>query len=129
MADESVNVVLGGVGRPFLANKDDATNIYRFYHIWEAPSKEIVLLSAASATGSFLDWPGSWGMWAVYGTFGGSSAKLQMSPDGGTTAMDVEGAVRTTNGAYAIRIPALWKLRVVITGGAGITLTSKMKQM
>lgn len=129
MADESINVVLGGDTYPFLAHKDDVSLLYRFYHIWEAPFKEIVLLSAAAATGAWIDWPGSWGMWVVQGTFGGSSAKLQMSIDGGTTPIDVQGAILTTNGAFPIRIPALWKLRVVITGGAGITLTSKMKQM
>ena len=36
-----------------------------------------------------IDWPGGFGSFVVGGTFNGTTTKLQMTPDGGTTWIDV----------------------------------------
>jgi hypothetical protein len=49
------------------------------------------LLAGASATGAAVDWRGGKGTFSVYSaTFGGGTVKLQWSPDGGTTWLDVD---------------------------------------
>lgn len=59
---------------------------------------EKILLTAASATGTGQRWPGGVGRWVVYGTWDGATAQLQMSPDDGTTWIDVDNASETSNG-------------------------------
>jgi hypothetical protein len=52
----------------------------------------------ATANGEWFRWPGGSGSYFAWGTFGGSDAvKLQVSPDDGTTAIDVTAASFTAN--------------------------------
>lgn len=102
------------------------------YHIAEAPFDEIVLLTAGSVTGPWVDWPGGQGLWTAYQTFDGVTAQLQMSPDGGTTPIDVdvdgELVLLSEGGGFIVTLPA-YKVRTKINGvGGGTSISSKMKQ-
>ncbi len=89
--------------------------------------EEITLLTAASATGAGVYWSGGAALWSVYGTWGGATAQMQYSPDQGTTWIDVDGATLTGNGGYiGIPLPED-QIRVAITGGSGVSLSSKLK--
>jgi hypothetical protein len=85
----------------------------------------MTLLSAASATGTGQTWAGGDAAFAVYGTFGGSTVALQVSPDAGTTWIDVNGTAQTAaGGAGPVSIPTGWRVRASVTGGAGVSVTA-----
>lgn len=86
---------------------------------------EVTLLTNASVTGAGVAWGGGAALWMIYGTFGGSTATLQLSPDAGTTWIDTN-ASATAAGGLRVHIPASTLVRVVITGGTGVSLTSKL---
>lgn len=55
---------------------------------------------------------------AVWGTWtGGAVAKLQISPDGGTTGIDYPGASFTADGLTQVFLGQYDKVRLVVTGG------------
>lgn len=83
----------------------------------------VELLNAAAATGSSDLWPGGWGAFIVWGTWNGATAKLQFSPDQGTTWIDVDGASLTVDGGGPFNLPPL-KHRVAISGAGGSTSLS-----
>lgn len=56
----------------------------------------------------------------VWGTFGGATVTLQISPDG-VEWFDVSGVSVTAKGALNVEFRARF-VRAVITGGAGVTL-------
>lgn len=60
----------------------------------------------------------------VSGTFGGTSVKAQVSPDG-TTWFDAPAAPITANGMLSITGIACRQVRVVASGGSGISITAK----
>lgn len=79
------------------------------------------LLSNASATGTWVDWPGGAGTFITSGTFSGATVKLQASIDGGTTTFDVDQGgstyvTHTAAGAGNFEIGQC-KLRAAISGG------------
>lgn len=121
----AVSVLLAGVSQVMKTTPRSGEHIP--HHISQPPEDEVTLLTAASTTGSWIDWPGGQGMWFVRGTFGGATLQLQISDDGGTTPLDIDGAVLTSNGGFTMALPA-YKIRAVITGGSGVSVTSKMKQ-
>ena len=55
-----------------------------------------VLTTATSGSSSTLNWPGGVGQMVVGGTFDSCTVKLQVSPDGGTTWIDVGGDASVT---------------------------------
>ncbi|MDQ0472954.1 hypothetical protein [Labrys wisconsinensis] len=59
---------------------------------------DFTLLNAAAATGGWSAVQGCRYSWRVYGTWAGATAQLQVSPDGGTTAINVDDAVLTADG-------------------------------
>lgn len=69
------------------------------------PVVALTLLSNASATGTWLQWPGGKGAFAVEATFGGGTVKLQVKgPAGG--AIDVSSATTlTAAGAGIFELP------------------------
>lgn len=80
---------------------------------------------AANADSSGIDWPGGRGSFVAAGTWGGATAKLQWSPDGGTTWLDVDRSgdtyvTLTANGAGGFELPPC-RIRANL---AGITTTS-----
>src|SRR5262245_51583101 len=86
-------------------------------------SPEIVLLNAEGATGSPETVQKGNYLWAVWGTFGGCTAKLQWTPDSGTTWIDVS----STDTAALFNTALLdGSARVAIVGGAGVSLSSKI---
>ncbi|HAN97015.1 MAG TPA: hypothetical protein DCQ98_06075 [Planctomycetaceae bacterium] len=85
------------------------------------------LLSNAAATGSAVDWYGGPGSLFVRGTWDGATAKLQASPDGGTTWIDVptdaansSPLALTANGIANFQLGPC-KLRGAISGAGGST--------
>ena len=80
---------------------------------------------AANGNSGAIDWPGGRGNFSAFGTWGGATAKLQWSPDGGTTWLDVDRSgdtycTLTANGAGGFELP-MCKIRANL---AGITTTS-----
>jgi hypothetical protein len=86
----------------------------------------VQLLDAAAATGAGDLWAGGRAAWLVWGTWDGATAKLQMTPDQGTTWIDVDGATATVDGGGPFDLPPL-KHRVVISGaGVSTSLSSAL---
>lgn len=91
----------------------------------------LVWAIVAVANSDPMPWGGGVGTFAVFGTFGGTTAKLQCSFDDGTTWIDVDRVgdtyvTFTANGAGNFELgPCI--LRVVTTGGAGITLAAQVR--
>ena len=83
----------------------------------------ITLLSATDTTGDSKHWPGGSATWQVWGTWDGATAQLQISPDEGTTWLDVTGASVTENGGW-LSIPVPQGLVRVSIADAGTTSLS-----
>lgn len=80
---------------------------------------------AANGNSNAIDWPGGRGNFSAFGTWGGATAKLQWSPDGGVTYLDVDRSgdtfvTLTANGAGGFELPVC-KIRANL---ANITATS-----
>ncbi len=60
------------------------------------------------------------------GTWGSATAKIQVSPDGGTTALDIAGASATANATFIVEITLGCVVRVVTAGGANAAITTRM---
>ena len=122
-----LDLVLAGFSRQVKSSLSGG--IYTPHNISEPPYEEVTLLTAAFATSAWFDWSGGQGLWEAWGDFDGESAQLQKSPDGGTTPIDIDGAVLTTNGGRLLTLPAD-KIRVKLlgTGGSLTSISSKMKQ-
>lgn len=86
---------------------------------------DVTLLVASAVTGPAKSWPGGPAVWFVYGTFGGATATLQLSPDNGTTWLDTN-AVATSPGGQQIPIPSTALVRLAISGGVGTSISSKL---
>lgn len=85
------------------------------------------LFSARTTDGNSnaIDWPGGRGVFAVFGTPNGATVKLQWSPDGGTTWLDVDRSGDTyvtlsAAGAGGFELPAC-KLRANQASSGGST--------
>lgn len=89
-----------------------------------ALAPEIVLLTAASVTGSSNAVDKGNYLWAVWGTFDGATATLQYTPNAGTTWIDVGASTQ----ADLRGVPLLTgSARVAISGAGGSTsLSSKI---
>lgn len=62
----------------------------------------------------------------VWGTFNSATVKLQMTPDNGTTWVDVKDASFLAPGTLVVR-PAGWSLRGSVAGGtAGVSINARM---
>ena len=85
---------------------------------------DVTLLTAAAATGTAVRWSGGNGMLIGWGTFGGATVMLQMSPDGGTTWLDTN-AVLTSAGGLQVLVPAGF-VRAAVAGGSGGSISAKL---
>lgn len=65
-------------------------------------------------------------LWAVAGTFGGATVKLQYLGPDGTTYIDVPSASLTAVGAVLVRIGANASVKAVVTGGTPSGLYSNL---
>lgn len=93
----------------------------------------MILIKAAAATGSAVDWTGGPGSLFVYGTWNGATVKLQASPDGGTTWIDVptdaanSSPLSLTANGICNFVLGPCKLRAAISGAGGSTsLTARV---
>lgn len=89
----------------------------------------VTLLSAASATGSAIKISGGRKNFFIYGTWGGTTAQLQWSPDGGTTWFPVVGVSGTANIAFTDIPLSPGHCRVTLTGGAAISLSAEIEDI
>lgn len=79
----------------------------------------IVLLSAAAATGPAVNVPdGGRAVFSIVGTFGGTTAQLQLRGQDGATFINVANGSFTSAGAVAVDVPVNSTWRVTLTGGA-----------
>lgn len=60
---------------------------------------------------------------AAYGTFGSGTCKLQGSPDGGTTWIDIASASFTANGYVVVKVP-FPRVRAVLSGATSPEITA-----
>lgn len=81
----------------------------------------VVLLDAGSATGDFIPIGQGTFLWAVSGTWDSASATLEISLDGGVTAIALDlDALTDDGGATPIELPAC-HVRVAIGSAGGST--------
>lgn len=87
----------------------------------------MALLTAASATGSSEKVSHGHRTLVVYGTWDGATAKLQMSPDEGSTWVDVTDASFTADGAVIVVLtyPMLLRMHIASAGGS-TSLTAEL---
>lgn len=79
-----------------------------------------VLLSAASATGSFVQCQrGGNSILKVYGTFDSGTVTLESRASDGATAVPVTGVSMTAAGTVSLVVPEGDWVRAVITGAGG----------
>ena len=90
-----------------------------------------ILLNAVSAAGNgpATEWGGGEGVFSVVGTFGGTTARLQWSPDSGATWIDVDRSgetflTYTAAGSGAFVLPRC-HVRAVLTGGSPVQVTAR----
>lgn len=87
---------------------------------------DIPLLENGSATGAAQEWDGGKGIFTVYSaTFGGGTVKLQWTPDGGTTWLDVDRTGETyvtftAVGAGTFELPAGCDIRAHVATASAV---------
>lgn len=92
-------------------------------------SNPVVLLTAAAATGSAINWPGGIGIFEVAGTFGGATISLQfLGPDGTTWITAGTGTTFTAANGGIFYLPP-GPIRATVTGGAGVSVTATAVQI
>lgn len=80
------------------------------------PTDATTLLSAASATGSYVNWMGGATSWACWATaWNGAAAQLQYTPDSATN-INIDGALLSANGGFSGIPLNQGSYRVLITG-------------
>lgn len=76
-----------------------------------------------------VNWPGGTGTFAVYGTFGSGTAKLQVSLNEGSTWLDVGTDTEfTANGIGNYELPPGSLLRADLSGATDPDLTVDIRQ-
>ena len=70
-----------------------------------ASKGKVTLLSNASATGSWLQWPGGSGLFSVEATWGGGTVKLQYKAPNGTAVDAGPYTTLTANGGGIFDLP------------------------
>lgn len=83
---------------------------------------------ATDANSSTVKWEGGRGVFIAWGTFGGGTCKLQMSPDDGTTWINVDRAgdtfvTFTANGEGGFELPKC-QLRANLAGSTGASVNA-----
>lgn len=86
-------------------------------------SESKVLLSNASATGSYADVTGGRYIWACEGTWSSATLQLQSKGPNGT-AIDIVGASMTANGFIEVMIANGSQVRVLVTGSPSAMYSS-----
>lgn len=86
---------------------------------------------AADGDSAVFNYSGGRAVFTAYGTFGGGTCKLQMSPDGGTTWVDVTNdagtAVSLTSaGLVQFHLSAGVKIKANLASSTGASLNCKV---
>jgi hypothetical protein len=92
---------------------------------------KITLLSAQTSAGNGASMPFARATCAAtffaWGTFGGSTVKMQASPVDGTTWIDVPSASLTAAGTVVLNpLFAAPRVRAVVVGGAGMNVNAAL---
>lgn len=82
-----------------------------------AASAGVTLLSNASASSAQANWPGGIGVFAVVGTFGGATVKLQFVGPDGTTLIDAGSATTFTAAAGGVFYLPPCQIQATVVGG------------
>jgi hypothetical protein len=82
----------------------------------------------ADGNSNAVNWAGGRGVFMAWGTFGGGTCKLQMSPDDGTTWINVDRTgdtfvTLTANGEGGFELPKC-KLRANLAGSTGASVNA-----
>lgn len=81
---------------------------------------------SADGNSATVNWGGGDGTFMAYGTFGGGTARLQFSPDSGTTWLNVGTDVTMTSDGIANFYVPSGLLRANLDGATGPTVTVKI---
>jgi hypothetical protein len=87
------------------------------------------LLSNEAATGQPQRWVGGTGVFAVCGTFGGATVKLQFLGPDGATWVDVGTDTNLTAAGGAMFILPAVQIRAAVSGGAPSGLAASAEQV
>ena len=100
-------------------------------------SASAVLLTNASATGSWVAWPGGRGVFSVDGTFGGASVYLNYRSPDGTSGLRVQvlaqdgkltAVALTAEGGYLADLPP-GQVRAEVSGGTPSALYARLDRV
>lgn len=87
----------------------------------------IAAAQAEDATGTGVGVPAGRSMLYAYGTWGGTSLAIQISPDG-TNWLSLEtNGTFTENAAREVAVPDGCQMRAVTTGGAGTSVNVRIR--
>lgn len=81
----------------------------------------------AAGNGAAIRWGGGPGSLFAKGTWGGTSFKMEYSPDGTDWYATDSTSVLTANGMYNFECPAGY-IRGVLTGGTGMSVKAYVRQ-
>jgi hypothetical protein len=84
-----------------------------------------ILLTNAAATGSAVPIKGGTYVWGVEGTFGGTTATLQLANANGTF-VNFPNASLTANGFAVVSLPVNGSVRVALTSGTPSAMFSNL---
>lgn len=88
--------------------------------------QSFLLLNNVAVTGPATVVSGGTFSWAVSGTFGGATVKLQLLGPDGTTYIDIPSASMTAAGVMSVDIAGGATVKAVITGGAPSAMFSTL---
>ena len=93
--------------------------------------KTLFAAQAADGQSATFAWDGGRGTFTAWGTFGSGTVKLQMSPDGGSTwidMLDVNGNAvsETANGMALFELAAGVKIRADLSGSTSPTINTRI---
>lgn len=84
-----------------------------------------ILLTNASATGSAVAIKGGTYVWGCEGTFGGTTATLQLACSNGSF-VNFPNATLSANGFVVVQLPVNGSVRVALTGGTPSAMFSNL---
>ena len=87
-------------------------------------TEKVFAAQTANGQSTTYDWPGGIGQFIVEGTWNGATVKLHVSPDGGTTWLDVGSDVTLTDdgiGNFELGGSSNFKIRADLASAGGST--------
>jgi hypothetical protein len=90
--------------------------------------KQLFTTQAVDGNSQQWDWPGGNGMIAAQGTWGSGTIQLQVTPDAGTTWINVSGISITADGTVTFAC-APGQVRLNLSGSGGASLNAWISGM